>query len=166
MKVALFNQRIADKVGQTEKKFGVEKVEWVLFKVFLTVFIIMISAQASLISPSITSSDSDNMYNEGELLREEAYFFVPCRIELKLSNMEHCADLKVLVNGEERGSFETNTILLEIKDGDVIELDASSVLVLTKVQISAVTENIRSILGKTIPVTDGITLVARIKATQ
>lgn len=52
---------------------------------------------------------------------------------------------------------------MELKDGDTVELDASSVLVLAMVQISAVSENISDTLGKTISVSDGITLVTKVK---
>lgn len=166
MKVALFSQRIANKIDQAEKKTRAERFEWFMFKSFLTVFIILIAAQAALINPSVRSSVSDNYYIEGEPLREEVYLFIPGKMELKLSNIDNCPDLKVLVNGEERGSFESNTVLLKLKDGDVVELDASRVLVLAKVQISAVSENISGILGKTISVTDGINPVARVKTTH
>lgn len=152
MKVALLSQRITDKV---ENKKVVERFEWLMFKAFLTVFIILIASQSALLSPSVRSSVSD-YYIEGEPLGMEAYLFVPCKMELKLINIENCPDLKVLVNGIEREAFVNNTVLLELKDGDVVELDASSVLVLAKVQISAVSENISGTLGKTISAADGI----------
>lgn len=162
MKVALFSQRIADK---SENKKGAERFEWFMFKAFLTVFIILIAAQAALLNPSVKSSISD-YYIEGEPLGAEAYLFVPSRMELKLININNCPDLKVLVNGMEKGAFENNTILLDLKDGDVVELDASGVFVLAKVQISAVSENIKDILGKTISITDGITTVTRVKTSH
>ncbi len=163
MKVAIFSQQIEDKVDKAEKKTGEARFEWFIFKAFLTVFIILIAAQTALLSPSVRSSVSEHYYIEGEPLREEAYLFVPCSMELKLINIDSCPDLKVLVNGMEREAFESNTVLLKLKDGDVVELDSSSVLVLAIVQISAVSENIGGILGKTISVTDGITPVARLK---
>ena len=163
MKVALFNQRIADKVDKTEKRTGAERYEWFMFKAFLTVFIILIAAQVTLLNTNLRSSVSD-YYIEGEPLGEEAYLFVPCKMELKLINIESCPDLRVLVNGMERTVFESNKVLLELNDGDVVELDASNVLVLAMVQISAASENISGILGKTISATDGITLVAKVKA--
>jgi hypothetical protein len=159
MKVALFSQRITDKMG---KKKVAEKFEWFLFKVFLTAFIIMIAAQAALLYPSVRSSVSD-YYIEGDPLEKEAYLFVPSRMELKLINIDNCPDLKVLVNGIEKETFENNSVLLELKDGDVVELDASSLFVPAKIQISAVSENISGLLGKTIFINDGITLVAKVK---
>lgn len=159
MKVVLFKQEITDKL---EKKKAAERFEWFMFKTFLTVFIVLIAAQVALLNPSVRSSVSD-YYIEGEPLGTEAYLFVPCRMELKLINIENCPDLKVLINGIDRGAFESNIVFLELKDGDIVELDASSVLVMAKVQISAVSENIGSILGKTISVSDGINPVARIK---
>ena len=165
MKVALLNQRIADTIDKEGKKTGAERFEKFMFKAFLTVFIILIAVQAALTNPSVRSSFSD-YYVEGEPLGKEIYLFVPCRMELKLINIDNCPDLKILVNGIEKETFQNNNVLLELKDGDVVELDASSVLVLAKVQISAVSENIGSILGRVISVTDGITSVARVAASH
>lgn len=161
MKVALLNQRIADKIDKEGKKTGAERFEGFLSKAFLTVFIIFVAAQTALSNSFVRSSFSDH-YIEGEPLGKEVYLFVPCRMELKLINIDKCPDLKILVNGLEKKTFENNDVMLELKDGDVVELDASSVLVLAKVQISAVSENIGGILGRVVSVTDGINLVARV----
>lgn len=165
MKVALFNQRIEDRVNKIEKKTGAERFEWFMFKAFLTFFIILIAVQAALLNPSLRLSILD-YYIEGEPLKTEAYLFVPCRMELKLINIDKCPNLKVLVNGMEKAEFESNAVLLELKDGDIVELDASSILVLATVQISAVSENIKGILGKTIYVADGISPVVKVKTSH
>ncbi len=169
MKVVLFRQRLAEKADKTEKKRFEKRFEWFMFKLFVTAFIILIAAQLALLSPAVRLSVSENFYNygiEGEPLGQEVYLFVPFSMELKLGNLDRCPDLKVLVNGVEREAFVSNTVLLELKDGDVVELDASDVLVLAKVQVSAVSENFTSILGKTLSVTDGIIPVARVKTSQ
>lgn len=137
--------------------------ERIIFAVFLTAFIITAASQAVLFSPHTRASVIENHYIDGEPLREEAYLFVPCRMELKLADAESCPELKVLVNGVEKGSFEQNTILLELKDGDVVELDAEYLFEPVQVRISAVTGNIKSLLGKSIRASDGITPVARIE---
>lgn len=163
MKAAVFGQRGEGKIHKIVKMAREEKFEWFMFKAFLICFFALIAAQTVLLNPSVRSSALEHYYIEGEPLKEEAYLFVPCKMELHLINTDSCADLKVLVNGEEKAAFEGDTVLLELKNGDVVELDASSVLVLATVQVSAVSENIKSILGKTITVSDGITLVTRVQ---
>jgi len=165
MKAALFNQQIEDKAKDIEKKTGEKKFEWLMFRAVLTTLIILIAAQTALLNPSVRSNISD-YYIEGDPLMSEAYLFVPCKMELKLMDMDKCQDLKVLVNGVERASFESNAILLELKDCDIVEFDACSAPVLSKVQVTAVSENINGILGRIITPAEGITLVAKIKTSH
>lgn len=160
MKISLVSQKIEDKM---RKKTAARRFERFLFKTFIIIFIIMIASQTAAIKPSMRSSALDDSYVNGELLSEESFFFTPCRMELKLINLDRSPDLKILVNGKEKYSFENSSVLMELKDGDVVELDASSVLTPAKLQISAVSENISGILGKTISASEGITLVVKIK---
>ena len=80
--------------------------------------------------------------------------------ELKLDGMAGRPELKVLVNGAEAGNFSNGAVLLELKEGDVVELDASGLLVHTEVQISAVSRNLAHLLGRTVAADDGIVPVA------
>lgn len=132
-----------------------------LTSIFFAIFILMILTQAALANPQIRAF-ALNEINEGEPLQSETFLFIPCKMELSLRNMDYCPDLKVLVNGIERDHFENNIVLLELKDGDVVEFDASRVLVLAEVQVSAVSRNIGNILGKSFTVTDGIIQVAKV----
>ena len=52
--------------------------------------------------------------------------------------------------------------MLDLKDTDVVELDANAVQVTAQVEISAVSMNIKGLLGKRIVVTNGIISVARV----
>ena len=161
MKTALFGQRIGNKAEKTETQTISEKIERLLLRTVLTVFMLLVAVQIALLNPSVRNATANDPI-EGELLGTEVFLYVPCKMELKLMNIDNCPDLKVLVNGAERDAFEDNSVLLDLKDGDVVELDASTVLVVARVQVSAVSENIADILGKTISVTDGISLVAKI----
>ena len=163
MKIALLNRLNNDKNDIVKKKTWEEWFEGLLFKAFMIVFIIMLFVQTASFNTSVQSTVLHNYNIEGEPLKEEVYLFVPCKMELKLTNIESCQDLKVLVNGVERESFTGKTVLLDLKDGDIVELDASYILVMANVQISAVSKNISGLLGKTVSVTDGIVLVARVK---
>lgn len=165
MKAALFRYQVDDKPEEITRRSGGKRFEWFMFKAFLTFFIVLAAAQTALLYPSVRSSVSD-YYIEGEPLAAEAYLFIPCKMELKLINMSQCADIKVLVNGNERAAFESNTILLELKDRDVVELDASNAPVLAKVQVTAVSENIEGVLGKIITASQGITSVCRVKTSS
>lgn len=126
-----------------------------------TVFFILIAVQAAMIHPGIKSVFFYEKI-EGSPLSSEVYLYVPCKMELQLVNMGQCPDLKVLVNGEEEGFFTGKTVLLDLKDGDVVQLDGCNVPVQAQVQISAVSQNIAGLLGKSVVVKDGIISVANI----
>lgn len=134
----------------------------IIIKVFPAVFLTMIAAQAIIINSANELYISD-YHIKGEPLGYSAYLYEPCRLELRLINLDKCPDLKVLVNGEERASFETKSVLIELKDGDVVEIDASCALVLATVQISAVSGNISGLLGQIVHTVDGITPFAKIE---
>lgn len=158
MKVAL-NQNTDEKVNESEKKFS-DRFEGFLLKAAIIAVLVLVAVQAAFFNPVFKAVVLNGNKLEGELLKSEAYFFIPCKMELKLINMDHCPDLEVLINGEKSAAFNDNTVVLELKDGDVVELDAGSVLEEAVVQVSAVSSNISGFLGKTMTVTDGIDLVA------
>jgi hypothetical protein len=156
------DKTITETAENTEKKEAgkslAEGVEKLLKRVFLAFFILLVISQAVLTDPSIRSFYSKETI-DGVTLGSEAYLFGPCKMELKLKDPGYCPDLKVLVNGDEAGAFFTDTILLELKDGDVVELDASRLLVTAEVQITAVSSNIPELLGRSFEVAGGIVKV-------
>lgn len=164
MKVAI-NQITEEKPDKSAKKFP-KYFERFLLKAVISALIILVAVQAAFLSPVLKTFVSHDDKLKGEELKEEAYFFIPCKMELKLLNLENCPDLEVLVNGEKHTAFDNNSVLLDLKDGDVVELDAGSVLVEANVQVSAVSSNISGYLGKTMSVSDGINQVALVRPNQ
>jgi hypothetical protein len=164
IKVAL-NQNTDEKVHKSDKKFS-DRFEGFLLKAVITAVLFLVAVQAAFFNPVFKTSISNGNKLEGELLKGEAYFFIPCKMELKLINIDYCPDLEVLINGEKSAAFNDKTVMLELKDGDVVELDAGSVLEEAVVQVSAVSSNISGFLGKTMSVTDGINLVALVNPTN
>lgn len=123
---------------------------------------ILIMSQALLSVTSIRTA----IFNEGadgEPLGSEAYAYIPCKLELTLVNIDECPELKILVNGEKIEAFQGKSVLLDLKDGDVVELDASEVLAPTAVQVSAASRNLETLLGKTINAAGGLVMVATVK---
>jgi len=125
------------------------------------VFFLMIAVQVAMMHPAIKSVFFYEQI-EGSPLSAEVCFFNSCKMELMLTNLSKCPDMKVLVNGEQRGSFEDRTVLLDLKDGDVVQLDGCNVPVLAQVQISAVSRRNQNLLGKKVAVSGGIITVATV----
>ncbi len=138
-------------------------IELILKRACIIALAVLVITQAVLAMPSVRTA----FFNEGadgDPLGSEAYIFVPCKLEMSLTDMDECSELKILVNGEAVGSFEGKSVLLELKDGDIVELDASEVLVTPIVRISAASRNIEYLLGKTVNAVGGIVPVATLKA--
>lgn len=133
-------------------------MEKTLISLFIVVFVSFITVQAVLTNAGMRSLLVREPL-EGEPLGDEVFLFETCRMELKLVGMKECPDLKVLVNGTEAEDFRNGSVLLELRDGDAVELDASRLLVYTEVQVSAASRNLAHLLGKTVPVTGGIAQV-------
>lgn len=167
MKISMFAQVNEARESEKEKrinklqKIGVKRFDYLLIGIGFTVLVIMITVQAAMVHPDFRATYFYEQI-EGDPLSAEVFLFIPCKMELTLTNMSQCLDMKVLVNGEEKESFKEKVLLLELKDGDVVQLDGTNVPVLAQVQISAVSQNIQGLLGKTVTVTDGITTVANI----
>ena len=103
-------------------KFNIEKI---LFFCFIITFVLMIFVQAAITNPSIRASLSINDELEGTPLAMEEFLYNRGNIVLKLANLDKDENAKILVNGEETSSFIKNTVDVKVKNGDVIEIDAS-----------------------------------------
>lgn len=134
-------------------------IERLLKGAFLAFFILLVISQAVLTDPSIRSYLNREEI-DGVSMGSEAYLFEPCKMELKLNSSDYCPELRVMVNGEEAGAFSESTILLELKAGDVVELDASRLLLTAEVRITAVSSNIADLLGRSFEAADGIVKIA------
>jgi len=161
MKEGLLREEPVKKSEKEKLKSAFEKFDYLLINVFIAAFIFLIIAQIANLRFHAIEPDTGSSFYEGEPLMEEVYLYSPCKMELKLTNIESCSELKVLVNGDEYCRFDNKTVLLDLKDGDVVELDASEILVIAEVQISGVSENKKEHLGKNFIVSEGITLVAK-----
>jgi len=136
-----------------------DRVERILRNIFVIVFVMFIAAQAVLTNDRMRGLLVREAL-DGEPIGDEAVLFEKCRMELKLNGMPDCPELKVLVNGVEAGAFHDSRVVLELKEGDVVELDASRLLVHAEVQISAVSRNLAHLLGRTVTAANGIVPVA------
>ena len=161
MKAALTNHEDNTRKEGNPKAASGKKIELLLISLFLTAFVILVAVQAVMLNPDMRPIFYYEKV-EGSPLNKEMTLFSPCRMELRLTNMGQCRDLKVLVNGLEVDSFKGKEVMLDLKDEDVVQLDCNAVQVSAQVEISAVSMNIKDLLGKRIDVTDGIISVAAV----
>lgn len=156
----LTSKQTGNRSNIKDKKTGIcDSMERILMSLFIIVFTLFIGIQAALTDAGMRGLFVREAM-EGEPLGDEVFLFKKCRMELELVGMSACPELKVLVNGTEKGDFRYDKVLLELKEGDVVELDASRLLINVQIRISAVSRNLPHLLGRTVSASDGIVPVA------
>lgn len=160
--------RFSSKSSKTEHNNGYGRpnfnAEKILFLAFIIVFVLLIMVQAALTSPSLrTFLVTDSKY-QGSQLGSEETLYETGRIGLELTKGTCSPDIKVLVNGEEEASFAESHIDLTVKNGDVIEIDDSSLKEDAEVTIASISKNIDpSGLIRVIGISKGIKRIAVIR---
>lgn len=145
--------------GGKKKPLLCDRVERITRNIFIIVFALFITIQAILTNDGMRGMLVREPL-DGEPIGDEVFLYEKCTMELKLVGKPDCPELKVLVNGVEAGAFHDSRVVLELKEGDVVELDASRLLVHAEVQISAVSRNLAHLLGRTVTAANGIVPVA------
>lgn len=138
MKVLYFNLRDRNKRGRPHRPFNIERF---LFNAFLAVFVILLGVQAALLNPAIRTAVTVEEGLEGLPLGTEEYLYNQGSMEIRLENAESNPSVKVLVNGEERADFDTYSVILNVIEGDVVEIDASEAAGSVEVTVSALSGN-------------------------
>jgi hypothetical protein len=124
-------------------------IEHILYASFFVVFLALIITQAAIFIPSIKLAVMEKDSMMGVPIGKEEYLYKEGNLELTLVDFENYPALKVLVNGDEKASFQGKTVSLEVLDGDVVELDGSGTNASTGVSASSVSENMdKNSLGK------------------
>ena len=96
----------------------------------------------SLFNPSSDSILASNTKYEGEPLQKEEYLYKKGEIQLELVSGRTDGKTLILVNGKEAGAFTEKHITLEVKNGDIIEIDGRNSAVASEVKISWCSSNI------------------------
>lgn len=165
MKVVIFKagkekKKIKDKAAMRLINFGLEKI---LFFAFICIFIAIVFVQGTLISPTLRTLLVKDEGVDGRPLASEEYLYKQGEISIALLESENNEDLKLLVNGDEVAVFNQNLITLKVKEGDVIEVDASSTEYETELEIISASENLTGIeVGRKIKVDSNIEEITRI----
>jgi len=118
------------------------RIEKILYITFIVTFFLMVVVQAAILNPDIRTFLAINDELEGAPLSAEEFLYNKGTLVLKLSYGEINENLKVLVNGDEVARFNTGSISINVKDGDIVEIDASEVQDDTEVIVASQSDNI------------------------
>lgn len=86
-------------------------------------------------------------------------------IELTLQNkLEYDSEIQVLINGEIYSKFQENSIVLSVKESDIIELQGRNIKNLVRIKITHISDNIiLPRVNKTFLVGNSIEFISKIK---
>ena len=165
MKVVVFRakkekKKRSDTAIKNLINFGFEKI---LFFTFLCLFVAIVFIQGILLNPDLRSYLLKDEGVNGRPLGSEEYLYEEGEISIALLASESNEEIKLLVNGDEFAVFNENLITIPVKDGDVIEVDASSIDHEAELEIISASENIAGVeVGKKIKVHSNIEEITRI----
>lgn len=126
------------------KKFDIEKL---IFGVVSFLFVVLVVVQVALIEPNVrTLLVVDSRY-DGEILKPEEFLYKTGTIELELLSSNFNENIYVLINGEIKTNFSTKSVIIPVKNGDVVEVDGSKYQSPIEVRIKGKSNNI---LGESI----------------
>jgi hypothetical protein len=139
MKFVVYKYRENQRGKSKNQNINIEKM---LFLSVIIVFILMLLVQAALTNPTVRTFLNGHSTSEGIPLEQEEYLFSQGQIELKLLSENANENLKVLLNGDEITAFSQDTILLTVKNGDIVEIDGSDTPGGNEVEIVSKSDNV------------------------
>lgn len=100
--------------------------EGLLFKACIVFFCILITIQLIFAIPFFRSRLNLTDKSIGVPLNNDEYLYNQGQVTLELIAESPDPTVKILVNGDEVATFESLEMPLNVKDGDVIEIDGSN----------------------------------------
>ncbi len=140
--------------------------ERMIHLLFFIVFLFLIAIQTAIFFPSIKPGVIAKDSLIGVPIGKEEYLYKEGSFVLTLLEFESYPALKVLVNGEERASFNGKSVTVNVIDGDVVELDGSETNANTSFTISSVSDNMdKKYLGKSLIVGREVLKIFKVRLT-
>lgn len=133
------------RIKRNKRAKSEETFEHLLYFSFVVIFFVLVISQTILMSPTMHSYLETNNSVEGVPLGPEEYLYDRGKISLALSGREIDENLKVLINGEEAAAFSVNELDLEVKSGDVIEVDARNSELPVNIEVVTASSNMSSV---------------------
>lgn len=125
MKIIIFNAGRKQRKYRNKKIFSVYIFEKFLFFTFVIVFLSLVIVQAAMMNPKLRAVFVNENSLEGNLLKDEEYLYKRGEIFISLKSENTNKKVKVLLNGEKVASFVSNVVKINVKDGDVVEIDST-----------------------------------------
>lgn len=124
----------------------------------------LIIAQAILVNQTLRTFVSRTDRLEGKSIAESQLFIKRGEIEISAENIPTLSPLVFYINGKSVGAPLSRTIMLEVKDNDVLEVSGGGYDSTVILKVTAVSENmIVPEAGKLIYVNNNLVMVDRVR---
>jgi hypothetical protein len=118
--------------------------ENLLFSTCIVCFIILVLIQIVFVIPSARDNLNLSDKSIGVPLSEDDYLYNQGQITLKMLGSDPDPMVGILVNGDVVAMFENLTMNIDVKDGDVIEIDGSQSLIGHIISVESVSASVNS----------------------
>jgi hypothetical protein len=118
--------------------------ENILFGTCIVSFVILILIQILLVIPATRDNLNLSDKSIGVPIIKDDYLYNRGQITLKMIGNDPDPTVRILVNGDVVAMFENLRMNIDVKDGDVIEIDGSSSLIGHIISVEALSTNISS----------------------
>lgn len=125
MKIIMFKAGRKQRRYRNKKIFSAYIFEKILFFTFLFVFLSLIIVQSAMMNPKLRAVFVRENSLEGKPLQTDEYLYKRGEIFISLKSEDTNKKIKVLLNGEKVAVFTSNIVKVNVKDGDVVEIDST-----------------------------------------
>jgi len=112
-----------DKSNQKKKIKSFSEKAFVI--TFFILFASLILTQILLVSPTTRRFLVKDVEFEGSPLEVVENLYSEGELELELQNIQKDENINVLINGDEVAAFSDKSMVLKVRDGDVLEIDGT-----------------------------------------
>lgn len=139
MRIKVF--RFKNASDSSEKNTVLENL---LFFTCILCFLVLLTVQVILAVPSFRSVLNITDKTIGTPLNGDEYLYTQGQITLKMVGEEPDPTVRVLLNGDAIAQFDSTEMTLNVRDGDVVEIDGSHSLVGHIIRVESITTNINT----------------------
>jgi len=118
--------------------------ENLLFGICIICFIVLVTIQVVLVIPSAREYLNLTDKSIGVPLSKDEFLYKQGQITLKMTGTEPDPAVQILVNGDTVSMFDNLLMNIDVKDGDVIEIDGSQSSIGHIITVEAISSNISS----------------------
>lgn len=156
-----------NKKGKNKRSRSGNPWERFLFLCCVGTFSALILFQVGLANPYTRTFLSAGKELEGTPLETEEFLYNEGKLSLGLVGEDRNQDVKVLVNGDEVSAFSYGLVEINVKDGDVVEIDGSKTRSTSEVEVLSKSDNVSTqCVGKRVKVGSGTNKLVRVKVNK